>query len=102
VPDQDSWRKLALFRVPSVRVHWTNFPQEKRCPLLCQLEQLSARENYHNRAAYAITISYLGRPALTLRLCKLHILDTWNRAQQSSGLQYGNDGHVKAVAVKKL
>lgn len=77
-------------------------PLEKRCPLLCQLEQLSARENCDNQAAYAITVSYLGRPELTLHLCKLHILDTWNRAQQSSGLAYGNDGHVKAVAVKKL
>lgn len=73
-----------------------------RCAVLCELEQLSAGEDCGNEAAYAITISYLGHPALSLRLCKLHILDTWNRAQQSGGMQYGDKGHVKAVAVKKL
>ncbi|MBV9145868.1 MAG: hypothetical protein JO065_08110, partial [Acidobacteria bacterium] len=45
---------------------------------------------------------YLGRPTLTLHLCKLHILDTWHLAQRNSMLQYGGDVRVKAVAVKKL
>jgi hypothetical protein len=70
--------------------------------VVCEVHQLIAGENCANNAAYAITISYLGRPALTLRLCKLHILDTWNMAQQSSEAQYGSAGQVKSVAVKKL
>jgi hypothetical protein len=68
----------------------------------CEVGQLSATESCANDASYAITISYLGRPALALHLCKVHILDTWNFAQQASIPLYGNDGHVKSVAVKKL
>jgi hypothetical protein len=77
------------------------FPQEMRARLLCELEQLCVGEGCANQAAYSITISYLGRPALTLNLCKLHILETWNLAQ-SSTLQYGNSTRVKSVAVKKI
>ena len=68
----------------------------------CEVEQLSAIENCANEASYGITVSYLGRPVLALHLCKVHILDTWNLAQQDSLPLYGNDGHVKSVAVKKL
>ena len=75
---------------------------EKWCALLCEVNQLSAGENCTNAPAYAITISYLGRPALTLKLCKVHILDTWHLAQTDSEAVYGQAGHVKSVAVKKL
>ena len=68
----------------------------------CEVEQLDAVENCINEATYAITISYLGRPAVALHLCKVHILDTWHLAQHGSLPSYGNDGHVKRVAVKKL
>lgn len=68
----------------------------------CEVQRLSAIENCANEASYAITVSYLGRPALALHLCKVHILDTWHLAQQGSIPQYGDDGHVKSVAVKKL
>jgi hypothetical protein len=70
--------------------------------VLCEVNQLSAGENCTNAPSYAITVSYLGRPALTLNLCKAHILDTWHLAQDSSEAIYGNAGHVKSVAVKKL
>ena len=76
-------------------------PLEK-WPLVCEVAQLSAGEVCASDAAYTITISYLGRPAFTLRLCKLHILDTWHLAQQGSGLIYGEPANVKAVAVKKI
>jgi len=59
-------------------------------------------QDCQNPAAYAITISYLGRPALTINLCKLHVLDTWSRAQETSLLEFGRSGHVKSVAVRKL
>lgn len=78
------------------------FPQETRRHLLCELEQLSVGEHCANEAAYTITISYLGQPALSLSLCRLHILETWNLAQQNSALQYGSTTHVKGVAVKKI
>ena len=68
----------------------------------CEVEQLTPSEDCDNRASYAITVSYLGRPTLTLHLCKAHILDTWHLAQQNSLLLYGNSVRVKAVAVKKL
>jgi hypothetical protein len=68
----------------------------------CEVEQLSVVESCANEASYAITVSYLGRPALALHLCKVHILDTWHLAQQGSRPLYGDDGHVKSVAVKKL
>jgi len=68
----------------------------------CEVEQLTPSEDCRNQASYAITVSYLGRPTLTLHLCKLHILDTWHLAQRNSMLQYGGDVRVKAVAVKKL
>ena len=67
----------------------------------CEVEQLSALENCVNEASYGITISYLGRPALALHLCKVHILDTWHLAQGAMPL-YGHNGHVKSVAVKRL
>lgn len=70
--------------------------------LHCEVAQLSAGEVCATKAAYSITISYLGKPALTLRLCKQHILDTWHLAQQSSGIIYGEPANVKAVAVKKI
>jgi hypothetical protein len=70
--------------------------------LLCEVDRLSALENCVNEACYGITISYLGHPALALRVCKVHILDTWHLAQRGSALTYGNAGGVKSVAVKKL
>lgn len=70
--------------------------------MLCEVNQLSAGENCTNASSYSITISYLGRPALTLNLCKAHILDTWHLAQTDSEAVYGIAGHVKSVAVKKL
>jgi len=75
-------------------------PDEKFL-MQCEVEQLSA-ENCANEASYAITISYLGHPALALHLCKVHILDTWHLAQQGAIPLYGNDSHVKSVAVKRL
>jgi len=83
-------------------VHSQPLPNEERPRMQCEVEQLSAIENCANEASYAITISYLGRPALALHLCKVHILDTWHLAQQGAIPLYGNDGHVKSVAVKKL
>ncbi|PYY10827.1 MAG: hypothetical protein DMG61_20820 [Acidobacteria bacterium] len=77
-------------------------PKEMRTLMQCEVEQLSAPEKCANEASYAITISYLGHPALALHLCKVHILDTWHLAQQGSIPLYGNDGHIKSVAVKKL
>ena len=68
----------------------------------CEVEQLDAVENCINEATYAITISYLGRPAVALNLCKVHIIDTWHLAHHGSAALYGNDDHVKRVAVKKL
>lgn len=68
----------------------------------CEVEQLDAIENCVNDASYAITISYLGRPAVAIHLCKVHILDTWHLAQQGSVPLYGHDSQVKSVAVKKL
>lgn len=70
--------------------------------VVCEVEQLTPSEDCANNASYAITVSYLGRPTLTLHLCKAHILDTWHLAQQNSLLLYGNSVRVKAVAVKKL
>lgn len=70
--------------------------------VFCEVEQLTPSEDCANKASYAITVSYLGRPTLTLHLCKAHILDTWHLAQQNSLLLYGNSVRVKAVAVKKL
>ena len=83
-------------------VHSQPLPNEERPRMQCEVEQLSAIENCANEASYAITISYLGRPALSLHLCKVHILDTWHLAQQGAIPLYGNNGHVKSVAVKKL
>lgn len=83
-------------------VHSQPLPNEERPRMQCEVEQLSVIENCANEASYAITISYLGRPALALHLCKVHILDTWHLAQQGAIPLYGNDGHVKSVAVKKL
>jgi hypothetical protein len=71
-------------------------------PVLCEVEQLTPSEDCASQASYAITVSYLGRPTLTLHLCKAHILDTWHLAQQNSLMLYGNSVRVKAVAVKKL
>ena len=68
----------------------------------CEVQQLRASESCDRDASYSITVSYLGRPALNLHLCKLHILDTWNLAKGDSELVFGNDGHVKSVGVKKL
>lgn len=70
--------------------------------MLCEVEQLTPSEDCANKAAYVITVSYLGRPTLTLHLCKVHILDTWHMAQQNSLLLYGNSVRVKGVAVKKI
>jgi hypothetical protein len=78
-----------------------NFPRNA-VAVLCEVEQLTPSEDCANTASYAITVSYLGRPTLTLHLCKAHILDTWHLAQQNSLLLYGNSVRVKAVAVKKL
>ena len=83
-------------------VHSEPLPNEKRHLMQCEVKQLSAFENCANEASYAITISYLGHPALALHLCKLHILDTWHLAQQGAMPLFGNNGHVKSVAVKKL
>ena len=74
----------------------------KAVSVQCEVDQLSAGQNCSNTPSYAITISYLGRPALTLNLCKVHILDTWNLAQQGGDAFYGDNAHVKSVAVKKL
>ena len=70
--------------------------------VLCEVNQLSVGEACTNAPAYSITISYLGRPALTLNLCRVHVLDTWHLAQTDSEAVYGHAGHVKSVAVKKL
>jgi hypothetical protein len=83
-------------------VHSELLPTEKRPRMQCEVEQLSAIENCVNEASYAITISYLGHAAVAVHLCKVHILDTWHLAQKGSMPLYGNDGHVKSVAVKKL
>lgn len=83
-------------------VHSELLPTEKRPRMQCEVEQLNAIEDCVNEASYAITISYLGRPAVAIHLCKVHILDTWHLAQQASVPLYGNDSHVKSVAVKKL
>jgi hypothetical protein len=74
----------------------------KAAGVQCEVDQLSAGQNCSNTPSYAITISYLGRPALTLNLCKVHILDTWHLAQHGSDAVYGGSAHVKSVAVKKL
>jgi hypothetical protein len=78
-----------------------NFPGNA-VAVLCEVEQLTPSEDCANKASYAITVSYLGRPTLTLHLCKAHILDTWHLAQQNSLLLFGNSVRVKSVAVKKL
>ena len=78
-----------------------NSPRNAAC-MQCEVEHLSSLENCANEASYAITISYLGHPALALHLCKVHILDTWHLAQRGAIPLFGNDGHVKSVAVKKL
>lgn len=83
-------------------VHSGALPIEMRPRMQCEVEQLGALERCANEASYAITISYLGRPALALHLCKVHILDTWHLAQQAAMPLFGNNGHVKSVAVKKL
>jgi len=83
-------------------VHFEPLPNEKRPRMVCEVEQLNAIENCVNEASYAITISYLGRPAVAIHLCKFHILDTWHLAQRGSMPLDGHDGHVKSVAVKKL
>lgn len=70
--------------------------------MLCQAAKLAPDQECANSAAYAITISYLGRSALTVNLCAVHILDTWDLAQGNSLVAYGDGGHVKSVAVKKV
>jgi hypothetical protein len=70
--------------------------------LQCEIAQLSAEQNCINSAAYVITVSYLGRRALTVPLCRLHVMDIWQQADTTSQLAHGSDGHVKSVAVKKL
>jgi hypothetical protein len=95
------WRTLALqagtgcIRLP------VTFPRNA-VAVVCEVVQLTPSEDCTSKASYAITVSYLGRPTLTLHLCKAHILDTWHLAQQNSLLVYGNSVRVKAVAVKKL
>ena len=76
---------------------------KKRTALMvCQVTKLAPQHECANSARYAITISYLGRPALTVHLCPVHILDTWHLAQSNSLVSYGNAGQVKSVAVKKV
>lgn len=70
--------------------------------MVCQVTKLSPDKECANSATYAITISYLGRPALTVCLCAIHILDTWDLAQGNSLVAYGSAGQVKSVAVKKV
>lgn len=70
--------------------------------MLCQVAKLAPRQECANSAAYAITISYLGRPARKVHLCAVHILDTWHLAQGNAMVIYGNAGQVKSVAVKKV
>jgi hypothetical protein len=88
-------------RFPPLLHCLANFPRNA-VAVVCEVEQLTPSEDCANNASYAITVSYLGRPTLTLHLCKAHILDTWHLAQQNSLLLYGNSVRVKAVAVKKL
>src|SRR5205807_10336193 len=95
------WRTMTLVGVACIQVNCLQFPG-KASSVQCEVDQLSAGQNCANTPSYAITISYLVRPALTLNLCKVHILDTWHLAQQGADIMYGNSAHVKSVAVKKL
>lgn len=70
--------------------------------MLCQVAKLAPEQQCASSALYAITISYLGRPALTVHLCAAHILDTWHLAQGNALVVYGNASQVKSVAVKKV
>ena len=70
--------------------------------MLCQVAKLAPQQECTNSALYAITISYLGRPALMVHLCPVHILDTWHLAQGNALVVYGNAAQVKSVAVKKM
>jgi hypothetical protein len=70
--------------------------------MVCQVTKLAPGQECVNSAKYAITISYLGRAALKVHLCAVHILDTWHLAQGNSLVAYGNAGRVKSVAVKKV
>jgi hypothetical protein len=68
----------------------------------CEIERLSPGQQCDHPAQYAITVSYLGRPALTVHLCGDHTLDMWNVAETTATSAYGDAGTVKRVAVKKL